>query len=150
MNLLSTLGLHPAKIQQRNFISKIQKKPPKHMGNPSTQWRFAKYPGPPSCKNATTQFHKQNPVKPQKPYEIHVPNSDWIVGNCSRRSLLSSLGLPPAKMHQRNFISQRPNKPTPTYDIHVPSSDWMFGYCSREICLAPCAFLLQKFDNAIA
>jgi len=74
--LLSTLGLHPAKIQQRNFISKIQKKPPKHRGNPCTQFRFgvlgifqgkfAKCHGPSSSKNEPTPFHKQDPEKTSK------------------------------------------------------------------------------------
>jgi len=49
------------------------------------QGKFARYPGPPSCKNATEQFHKQNPETTPKPDEIHVPNSDWIVGGFSRK-----------------------------------------------------------------
>jgi len=74
--VLSALGLPPAKMQQRNFISKRQKKPSKHRRKPSTplrfgfllifQRKFAKYPGPPSCKNATMQFHRQNPENTSK------------------------------------------------------------------------------------
>ena len=44
-NLLSTLGLPPAKMQK--------------------------------------QVHKKNPGKTPKPYEIHIPNSDWIFSDVS-------------------------------------------------------------------
>jgi hypothetical protein len=48
--------------------------------------------------------------------------------------LLSTLGLPPAKMQQRNFISKIQKKPPTPYEIHVPNSDLIFWDFSREIC----------------
>ena len=43
----------------------------------TVQVEFAKYPGTPSCKMQQRNFISQIPKKPPKPYEIHVPNSDW-------------------------------------------------------------------------
>ena len=87
-NLLSTLGLPPAKIQN-SFISKIPEKPPNpheiHVPNSDLflifRRKFAKYPGLPPSKNAKT-FHKQHPRKKlPKPYGIHVPNLITIWGH---------------------------------------------------------------------
>ena len=76
------------------------------------QEKFAKYPGPPSCKNATTQFHNQNPEKTlQNIRELHPPKSDFEFSGFSQKQMLSTLGLPPANMQQRNFISKMPKQP---------------------------------------
>ena len=117
----------------------------------TVQGKFVKYPGPPSCKNATTQFHKQIPNQHPRPHEINVHNSDWICGNVPGGNLLKYTGPPSCKNAKTLFHkSTIPKKPPTPYEIHVPNSDLIFGAYSREICQVPWASLLQKCNNAIS
>ena len=63
------------------------------------QGKFAKYPGPPSCKNATTQFHKQNPEKASKTLGNPCTQLRFDFWGLFTGILLSTLGLP-----LRNFL----------------------------------------------
>jgi hypothetical protein len=98
------------------------------------QGKFAKYPGPPSCKNATTQFHKQNPEKASKTLANPCTQFRLDFLGLFKGNLLSTLGLPPAKMQQRNSISKIPKKLPKPHEIHVPNSDLIFGDFSKEMC----------------
>ena len=111
-SLLSTLGLHGAKMQQRNFISGIQKTPPKHGGNPSTQFKFGVLgtvlwaPLLQKYNNAISSAKSRKSI--QSIGEIRLPNSDFGFWGLFKRNVLSVLGVPPAKMQQRSFISKIP------------------------------------------
>ena len=96
--------------------------------------KFAKYPGPPSCKNATTQFNKQNPEKSSRNLGNPCTQFRLDFWGLFKGNLLSTLGLPPAKMQQHNFISKILKQLPKPYEIHVPNPDWIVEDYSREIC----------------
>ena len=85
------------------------------------QGKFAKYCGPPSCKNATTQFHKQNPEKAYKTLWNPCTQFRLDVWGLFKGNLLSTLGLRPAKMQQSNFIRKIKKKLQKPYETHVIS-----------------------------
>ena len=97
------------------------------------QGKFAKYPRPPSYKNATTQFHMQNLENASKTLGNPCTQFRFDFWGLFKGNLLSTLGLPPAKMQQRNFISKIPPKTPKPKEINVPNSDWIFGDLSRDI-----------------
>jgi hypothetical protein len=97
------------------------------------QGKFARYPGPPSCKNATEQFHKQNPEKTSKTRGNPCTQFRLDCWGLFKENLLSTLGLPLAKMQQRNSISKIPKQTPKPEEIHVPNSELIFEEFPREI-----------------
>jgi len=91
------------------------------------QGKFAKYPGPPSCKNATTQFHKQNPEKASKTPWNPCTQFRFDFWGLFKVNLLSTLGLPPAKMQQRNSIGKIPKSLQNPRKSMYPIQIWFLG-----------------------
>ena len=94
------------------------------------QGKLAKYSGLPPAKIQRSNFMSKIDKKHPKPYEINIPNSDWMRLGFVRVKCAKYLGRPPAKMKKKQLHKQNQLKrlQNPMKSMSTMQIGFVFGH----------------------